>query len=62
LPDDESALILVLDQDGAIEHRLRFPDAAGAVSMAIGPDADRVFLGVHSSASIMEAEIPSDIR
>jgi len=62
LSENEPALILVVDQDGVIEHRLRVPDAAGAGSMAIGPDADRVYLGVHTRAGIMEAAIPPDIK
>jgi len=62
LSENEPALILVVDQDGVIEHRLRVPDAAGAGSMAIGPDADRVYLGVHTRAGIMEAAKPPDIK
>jgi hypothetical protein len=62
VPDDEPALVLVVDQDGVIDHRLRFPDAAGAGSLAIGPDAERAYFGVHTSASIMEAAILPNVK
>ncbi len=61
LPDDEPALILVLNEEGEIEHRLRFPDAAGAVSIAVGSNADTVYLGIGTTATIMTAEVPRDV-
>jgi hypothetical protein len=56
LPDDHPAVIVQVDDAGAVVGILEFSDVHGARTLAVDAGGRRVYFGIPSEASILVAQ------
>ena len=62
MPESEPAQIIVIDETGAVRHRVHIPEAAGARSFVLSPNRERIYLSITNQVKIVAASVPEALR
>ena len=57
LPEDHPAVIVLIDDAGAVTRIMEFSDVNGARSFAVGPGGRRVYFGMPTEASVLVTNV-----